>query len=44
MSRREARTVSYTTIEVTPQHVVLTYLADGPDSDTGTSHWCLKRA
>jgi hypothetical protein len=44
MSRREARTVSYTTIEVTPQHVVLTYLADGPDSDTGPSHWCLKRA
>jgi hypothetical protein len=44
MSRREARTVSYATIEVTPQHVVLSYLAGGPDADAGPSHWCLKRA
>ena len=44
MNRRDARTVSYTTVEITSQHVALTYLAGGPSADAGPSHWCLKRA
>jgi hypothetical protein len=38
MSRRDARTVSFTTIELTSGHAVLRYFADGPDSQRGTAH------
>ena len=44
MSRRDARTVSYTTVQVAVRHVTLTYLPGGPDARGGPSHWCLNRA
>ena len=44
MNRGDARTVSYTTVEITSQRVALTYLAGGPRSDDVPSHWCLERA
>jgi hypothetical protein len=43
MSRRDARTVSYTTVQVTPSHVTLSYLPGGPATHAGASHWCLNR-
>ncbi len=44
MSRHDARTVSYTTVEVTPDRATLSYLPGCPGSDAAPSHWCLKRA